>query len=248
MIIDCHTHYGTVWVDRDSDDATNWLEIPRRCGVDKVFLYGHYNMVYPDRVYEDHDRLAGLHTIYPKQVIPVATVWPQAGKAALEEIHRCIENLGFRLLKFHPWLQSFSLSDLNFRVICELAGELNCPIIFHDGTPCYSLPEQISGLARCFPKTTFVLGHGGILWTWRSALETMRRPNVWLMLCGQHMRAFEIACQQLDTDRILWGSDYGFGFTDSLQYRLNCFLRAKIDEGVKVKIMGVNPLRLIGLS
>lgn len=246
MIVDCHTHYGTVWVDRDGEDASRWFEIPRRCGVDKVFLYGHYNMVDPARVVEDHNRLAGLQKTYPEQIIPVATVWPQAGKNALQEISRCVTTLGFRLLKFHPWLQSFSLSDPNFSLICELAGELNCPIIFHDGTPCYSLPEQIGGLARRFPGTTFVLGHGGILWSWRSALEAMHRPNVWLMLCGQHMRAFEIACQQLDTDRLLWGSDYGFGFTDAIQYRLNCFLRAKIEEEVKTKILATNPLRLIG--
>jgi uncharacterized protein len=245
MIIDCHTHYGAVWVDKYGDDASHWLEIPAYYGIEKFFVYGHYNMMRSDRVADDHDRLARLAQKYPEKIIPAATVWPQFGQAAVDEIYRCVNTLGIKLLKFHPWLQSFSLSDPQFKDICDLAGELNVPIIFHDGTPPYALSEQIGGLARCFPRTTFVLGHGGILWAWRSALETMNQPNVWMILCGQNMRAMEIACERLDSDRLLWGTDYGFGFFDSISYRLTCFQRSRIKDGTKEKILGINPLRLI---
>ena len=126
-----------------------------------------------------------------------------------------------------------------------MAGELGVPVIFHDGTPCYSLPEQIGGLARRFPNTRFVLGHSGLLWGWRSALEASRHPNVWACLCGPHMRAVEIFCQRADPDRLLWGTDFGFGFSDPIEYRLNLILRARIDDALRERILGVNPFRLL---
>jgi uncharacterized protein len=245
MIIDCHTHYGIGWVDRDGDNASQWLEIPAQYNIRRFFLFGHYNLVRQDKVQEDNNRLAKLAQTHPENFIPVASVFPQNGSAALEEVQRCFSELGIRVLKFHPWIQGFNINDPVFLQICELAGELNMPVIFHDGTPPYTLPEQISGLARCRPKTTFVLGHSGILWSWRSALQAMRRQNIWLTLCGPHMRAFEIFCAKGDTDRILWGSDYGFGFSDPYSYRLNELLQAKINDQTKEKILGINPLRLL---
>ena len=60
------------------------------------------------------------------------------------------------------------------------------------------------------------------------------------------MRGMEIICQRADPDRLLWGTDYGFGFSDPIEYRLNLILSAKIDDGLRDQILGVNPMRLIG--
>ena len=148
-------------------------------------------------------------------------------------------------LKFHPWVQGFSTADAQFGEICGLAGELGAPVFFHDGTPCYSLPEQIGGLARRFPRTRFVLGHTGLLWSWRSAIEAAKLPNVWLCLCGPHMRAIELVCRQVDGDRIVWGTDFGPSFADPVTYRLALIRRAKIGDALRERILGVNPWRLL---
>ena len=120
------------------------------------------------------------------------------------------------------------------------------PVMFHDGTPCYSLPEQIAGLARRFPETQFVLGHSGGVWCWRSALEAAKLPNIWLCLCGPHMRAIEIFCREAPVDRLLWGSDFGFGVADMIEYRLGVFEHAAVSSSVKEKILGESPRRLFG--
>lgn len=245
MITDCHTHYGIPWVDKDGDNPENWLTIPKKYGIEKFFLYGHYNIYRQDKAKEDNDRLARISKKYPDNFIPVATVWPQTEQQAIKEVVRCLDKLGFQMLKFHPWIQGFSLSHPTIKEISDLAGSYRVPIIFHDGTPCYSLPEQIAGLARQFPQTTFILGHGGILWAWRSALEAMKHPNVWAMLCGSTMRAFEIFCEKTDTDRLLWGSDYGFGLSDSVGYRLHELQQANIKQSIIAKILTVNPTRLL---
>ena len=151
-------------------------------------------------------------------------------------------------LKFHPWVQGFSTADPVLGSICRLAGDAGVPIFFHDGTPCYSLSEQIAGLARRFPRTRFVLAHAGLLWNWRSALLATRLDNIWICLCGPHARAMELLCSRADPQRILWGSDFGFGLADQIEYRLNLFLKTRIPRSLQDRILGTNAIDFLGLA
>lgn len=196
----------------------------------------------------DNNRIAEAAATMPERLIPVGSTWPQLGANGVKEAERCLQTLGMRALKFHPWVQGFSTADPVFGEICALAGEHGVPVIFHDGTPCYSLPEQIGGLARRFPRTTFVLGHAGILWSWRSALEAAKHNNIWICLCGPHLRAMEILCERVDSERIIWGSDFGFGASDPIEYRLGLINKADIGSSRRNAILGENPLRLINLG
>ena len=245
MIVDCHTHWGTCWEDVDPDYPGQWLSVLDRCGVDRAFLMGGDGLMRCDACREDNDRIARVCAKEPDRLVPVGSSWPQMGDEGVAEARRCIVDLGMRGLKFHPWVQGFSTADPVFGEICGMAGELGVPVFFHDGTPCYSLPEQISGLARRFPQTRFVLGHAGLLWNWRSALEAARHPNVWVCLCGPHMRAIELFCKRVDGDRLLWGTDFGYSFSDPVGYRLDLIVRANIDDGLRQRILGTNPLRLL---
>jgi len=248
VIVDCHTHWGSVWTEQDGDDPRNWLAVLDRHSVDKAFLFGYENLHRLDHCREDNDRLARVVQHSGGRLIAFGSAWPQTGPASLEEVRHCVQDLGFPALKFHPWIQGFSTADETFGQICGLAGELGAPILLHDGTPCYTMPEQIAGLARRFPRTRFVLGHSGLLWSWRSALEAARQPNVWLCLCGPHMRAIELICHRADPNRLLWGSDFGFGFADSVRYRLAIIKQANIDPALRDQILGINPFRLLDLA
>ena len=248
MIIDCHAHWGTVWQERDNGDPTRWLECVERHNITASFLMGYLNLMRQDLAGSDNDMLAHLTQRAPQRFFPLATVWPQMGELAVAEVLRCIEQLRMTGLKFHPWLQGFSLTDATFAKICGIAGELKVPVFLHDGTPCYSLPEQVGALARRFPHTRFVLGHAGLLWTWRSAIIAARQQNVWICLCGPHIRAIETICEQTAPERVLWGSDFGPRLTDDIEYRLNIFLRAKVSGTLRDQILGVNPIRLLEYS
>lgn len=245
MIIDCHTHWGICWNNRDGANPANWLAILGRHGIDRAFLMPHAGIARLDLCRADNDRVSEVAAQNADRLIPIGTVWPQTGPAAVREARRCIEKLGMRGLKFHPWLQGFSLSDPYFHQICALMGDAKLPVFFHDGTPCYSLPEQVGGLASQFPQTKFVLGHAGILWSWRSAMAASRHHNVWVCLCGPHLRAMEIICRTVAPERLLWGTDFGFGFADAIEYRLNLIRSANIDSGLKERILGENPLKLL---
>jgi len=244
MIIDCHTHFGAYWHQQHSDPKA-WVAILDRHGVDKAFLMCCDGLFDSSQCGLDNNRIAEAAALMPERLIPIGSSWPQLGAKGIKEAERCLQKLGMRALKFHPWVQGFSTADPVFGEICTLAGECGVPVIFHDGTPCYSLPEQIGGLARRFPRTTFVLGHAGILWSWRSALAAAKHKNVWICLCGPHLRAMEILCKQVNSNRIIWGSDFGFGTSDPIGYRLGLINKADIDDRLRQAILGENPLRLI---
>ena len=48
-----------------------------------------------------------------------------------------------------------------------------------------------------------------------------------------------------DPDRLLWGTDFGFTFANCIDYRRELLERARVDDSLKERIFGVNPLRLI---
>jgi len=245
MIIDCHTHWGSVWEARDGGDAQAWLAVLDSHRVDKAILFGDRSLVRSDLCQKENDIIARLADKHPERLVAMGTSWPQMKERGVTEARRCFESLNMKGIKFHPWLQGFSTADPYLDEICELAGELGKPIFFHDGTPCYSLSEQIAGLARRHRRTRFVLAHTGLVWNWRAAMSAMRLPNVWGCLCGPHLRAIELICAHCDPSRIIWGSDFGFGLSDAIEYRLNLFLAASVKSELRERVLDANPLRLL---
>ncbi len=248
MIVDCHTHWGRVWDERDGANPAHWLSMLDAHHVAKAVFMGHANFTRMDLCEQENRNLARMAKEFPDRLIPIGSCWPQLGPEGVAQAQRCLGELGLKGLKFHPWVQGFSTADPALGKMCGLAGDAGVPVLFHDGTPCYSLSEQIAGLARRFPDTRFVLAHAGLLWNWRSALLAARLPNIWICLCGPHVRAMELLCGRADPDRILWGSDFGFGFADQIEYRLNLFLEARIPSSLRERILETNALRLFGLA
>jgi len=243
VIVDCHFHWPSGDERAAAEDPCIILDEMDRHGIDKVVLMPLAGIFRADAAQAENDRLARVAGKAPDRVIPVGTAWPQMGRDAVAEVRRCLEELDLKGLKFHPWVQGFSTADETFGEICELAGQYGAPVFFHDGTPCYCVSEQIGGLARRFPGTTFVLGHSGLLWNWRSALEAAKHPNVWPCMCSPHMRTIEVFCQRTDPDRLLWGTDFT-GKPGIVEYRLGLALEARVEEEIRKKMLGLNALRL----
>jgi len=96
--------------------------------------------------------------------VPFCTVDPNRKKVDenISELERAKYELGMKGLKLHPWLQSFSITSAGLKPVLEKAGELDMPVLFHDGTPPYSTPLQIADIAEKTPKTKIILGHAGL--------------------------------------------------------------------------------------
>ena len=161
MIVDCHTHWGS------SGKTGTGAILPAglRCWTDTAWtghsLLGHYNLHRCDKAREDNDRLAHITARGPDRFIPFGTVWPQMGRDAVAEVRRCIEDLGLKGLKFHPWLQGFSTGDPVFGEICGLAGELGVPV-FSTTVPRVTAFRSRSGAWRAgFPAPGWCWGIRG---------------------------------------------------------------------------------------
>ena len=99
----------------------------------------------------------------------------------------------------------------------ELSIELQVPVLFHDGTPPTSDTLQIAYLADLYPEAKIILGHSGMLDSFRSAIEACNtHENVYLCISASPIADVNEICQNAKHDRLLFGSDYGAGPTDDI--------------------------------
>jgi hypothetical protein len=246
MIVDSHIH----WPVGSHEDPAAFLEVLDRYGTDRAIVSGWEVFLRPGSVSMWNDRLAGFCRRSGGRLVPLATFYLADGREAVREARRSLEELGARGFKYHPWLQGENIFCETMYEVCGLAAEFRAPILFHDGTPVYSLSSQIAVLAGLFPETLFILGHGGILHFWEEAIEAARQyPNIVITLCGQHPRAMQAACNELPQTRLLWGSDYvGPGGEEFIAYRRGLFDGLRISRDVRAAILGENPKRLFRLA
>lgn len=177
--------------------------------------------------------------------VPFCTVNPHDGEeAALLELERGKLQLGMKGVKLHPWLQAFSMTHPAVLPIFRRAGELQMPVILHDGTPPYCDPLQIAAVAEKMPETTVILGHAGLDDLYEDAILACRRhKNIHLCLCGPSVGHLREIVRRCPAERLLFGSDGGFA-GDGVVWRLEKIRRAVHDEDILEKILLTNARRM----
>lgn len=195
-----------------------------------------------------NDSLAAWVGAAPERLVAFATVDPR-DPAAGEEIERCVHEHRMRGVKLHPWLQGFSAHDPGLQRVCETAGRLGVPVLFHDGTPPFSTPLQLAFLARRHPGIRIVLGHGGLHDLWREAIEAvLTTDNIHLCMCatpGYAMRAIVARCP---LERLVFGTDAGLRPEPLQRYaalRVRQFAELGLDDAQREAILVTNPRRLL---
>ena len=131
--------------------------------------------------------------------------------------------------------------------VCELAERFDVPILFHDGTPPFSLPSQVAVLAKRHPRTRIILGHMGLLEHWREAVAAMSyAANLWACVCGPHLAGMREIVRRVDHDRLLWGSDHGFTLDDFYPCRLGLMEQLRLSDNLLERVFVTNPQRVLG--
>jgi predicted TIM-barrel fold metal-dependent hydrolase len=192
-----------------------------------------------------NEELNRLTRPYRDRLIPFCTIHPYDGKAALAELKRCREKFDMHGIKLHSWCQGFSVVTEAMFQVAAAAVDLSMPIVFHDGTPPYSEPLQIAHLAHLFPKLKILLGHAGLKDFYQEAiLAAKRHANIYLGT-NMPMSPMERVCRELNGERIVFGSDIGFGGV-SQKYGLKAIEAMNLPEAVKDRILHYNALALLG--
>ncbi len=248
MIIDTHTH----WPFSKVPEPEGFLQTMDRFGIDMSILCGWEILHKLDTMEKWNDFIVDFCRKSGERLAPLGSVHLAEGEKAIREAERCLTKLKVKIkgFKFHPWVQGEYILRNEMYEVCKLSARAGVPLLFHDGTPVYSLPSQVGVLAQMFPETTFILGHGGILFFWQEAIEVARQnPNVIITLCGQHPLAMQTICDQVDPNRILFGTDFmGPGTEELVVYRKGMVDRLNMDEDKRAKIMGKNGQRIFNIN
>lgn len=151
---------------------------------------------------------------YPVRLLGITWVNPADGDKAVQEVFESIKNWGFKGVKLHPLLHSFTANDESVHPIAQAAQELDVPLFIHSGHPPYSLPWSIAQLAEDFPKVKIVMvhmGHGHGVYIQSAIDMALKYPNLYLETSGMPMHTkIKEAYEKVGSDRVMFGTDAPF--------------------------------------
>jgi len=170
-----------------------------------------------------NDGVAEIVKEYPDRFIGYGAVDPRRPDA-VEEVERCIKELKFKGMKFHPGaVRLYPNDEKYFYPIYEKCVELGVPVQSHCGTTGlyftkikYTMPLGYDDVAVDFPTLKLVLLHFGIGgWHDQAMSVAFRHPNVYVDISGASPRIIPqsvilAANTPFYQDKIIFGTDYPF--------------------------------------
>src|SRR5262249_30361345 len=201
------------------------------------------------------DALIALASKHPR-MLPIVTVHPYDGQAALDELTR-VARRGVKVLKLHPHTQKFDVADPRVLKLVQQAGALGVVVLMDNANIIAGDSEHLFDLAVRAPKTTFVFAHmGGLNFRFWNILALARTAkdffmdNIYFDISGTVLLAagspiekeFVWTLRNVGIDRVLLGSDYP---QFSLAQTLDALDRLDLDQSEKAKIRYTNALRLL---
>jgi uncharacterized protein len=225
-------------------------------GVDRAVLLGWYwqrqencerqNRFYAECVQAHPDRLSGF-----------ATIHPNAGKDALSEVRRALDDGLIGLGELSPHSQGVAMDDACWLEILTLADELKLPVNLHVTDPDSRMyPGRVETptvdfrrMAAGFPRIQFILAHwGGRLWREGGVLPSNVRVDTAAspLLYGTNGEIWREGLAACGADKILWGTDYPLElYPREPSQGTFAGLLTEARRHVTPDVLGENALRLI---
>ena len=222
-------------------------------GGENQALAGH-----PGQIESNNDAHLALARRHP-EMMPIATVHPYDGAAALEEVTR-VARLGFKVLKLHPHTQKFDPADPRVLQVVTRAGEAGMVVLMDNFNIIPGDSEKLFNLALQAPRTRFIFAHlGGMNFRFWNVIRAARTAkgfyadNIWFDIAGATVLLrdspingeFVWTIRGVGVDHVLLGSDYP-QFT--LAETLEAFERLPLTPDEKRRIRIDNARALFGLK
>lgn len=210
------------------------------------------------RIRAGNDQQIALAAKNPK-LLPIATVHPYDGDAALAELQR-VAAQGVKVLKIHPHTQKFDAADPRVLILARRAGELGVIVMMDNASIVPDDCEKLFNLALAAPKTTFIFAHlGGMnfrFWNIMLALRTAKglaQGNMYFDISAIAVMVadspiedeFVWTIRNVGVDHVLLGSDYP---QYSLAQNLNAIDALGLSEKEKAAIRYENARKLFKLN
>lgn len=212
----------------------------------------------PGDIRARNDALLALAARHPRMV-PIGTVHPYDGQAALDELAR-IAGRGVRMLKIHAHTQQFDVADPRVLALVRRAGVLGVVVLMDNAGILPGDHEKMFNLAAQAPDTKLVLAHvGGTHFRYWNILKLARTAdgfgfdNLYFDISATVLLAgdtpledeFVWTLRNVGIDRVLLGSDHP---QISLAHTLRAFEKLDLTEQERHLIRVGNARRLLGLD
>jgi predicted TIM-barrel fold metal-dependent hydrolase len=212
----------------------------------------------PGSIRAHNDALMALAARHPG-MLPVATVHPYDGEAALAELDR-VAAAGVKVLKIHPHTQKFDPADPRVLTLVRRAGERGVIVLMDNANILPGDSEKLFNLALAAPKTTFIFAHlGGLNFRFWNVLKMARTAeglfgdNIYFDISATVTLAadspieneFVWTIRNVGVDHVLLGSDYP---QYSLAQNAEALERLGLTEAETAQIRSGNALRLFGIA
>ena len=212
----------------------------------------------PKKIAAGNDGIIALAAKHP-WVIPIGTVHPYDGAAAIKELER-IAAKGIKVLKIHPHTQKFDPDDPRVLTLVHRAGELDVIILMDNAHILPGDSEKLFNLALKAPKTKFIFAHLGALnfrfWNILKAARTAEGlfgENIYFdisataaLIAGSPIEdEFVWTVRNVGIKHVLLGSDYP---QYSLKQNVDALEQLPLSEEEKVMIRYENARVLFGLN
>ena len=212
----------------------------------------------PDRIRAGNDGIVALAARDPR-IMPIATVHPYDGEAAVAELER-VAAKGVKVLKIHPHTQKFDAEDPRVSRLVRRAGDLGVIAMIDNANILPGDSEKLLNLALGAPKTQFIFAHlGGMNFRFWNVLKAVRTARglvgdnlyfdisaiVVLVADSPVEDEFVWTLRNVGVEHLLLGSDYP---QYSLEQNVRALDRLPLDDSEKAKIRYENARALLRLK
>ncbi len=163
-------------------------------GVDRALICAWYA---PDGVLISNDEVAVAVRQAPDRLVGVASVDLRRPVPAVRELHRAVNELGFKALRIVPWLWGLPPNDRRYYPLYAACVELGIPFctqVGHTGPLRSSETGRpipyLDDVALDFPELTIVAGHIGYPWTAEMIALATKYPNVYIDTSAYTVRRY----------------------------------------------------------
>ena len=206
---------------------------------------------------ETNDYILEAIARYPRRLVGLGSLLPQAGDKALRELERLVKG-GIRGLgELRPEVQGFGPRDLE--PLAPVLQKHRLLLMFHASEPVghpypgkgKSTPDLLYPFLTACPEITFVLAHwgGGLPFFALMPEVAQALKNTWFDTAATRFlyrpAIYQHAGQIAGWDKILFGTDF------PLLSQKKCLEEVRsldLEEEKKAQILGANAQKLLGLA
>ncbi len=203
-----------------------------------------------------NDEVAAHCAAYPDLFVGVGSVPLRQPMAAMAEVRRCVNELGFKAIRLLPWLWELPPDDRRFYPVYAACVELGVPFCLQVG---HTGPMMLSEFGRPiphldrvaleFPELTIVGGHLGYPWTDEMIALATKYPNVYIDTSAYKPSRFPPQLvhfiQRHGRSKVLFGSNFPMIQPAQCLEQID---RLELDDEARALFLGGNAVRVFGLE